>query len=121
MSGESLWFAGPKRPISALCGHRWIFWCWEILCWIKPDKNLWKTTRIGRNNSNWIKMKLLDEIKGIKSDKKSLREFGMTLGIFFGLLSAFLWWKGKSTCSYFAALSVFFLFFGFAAPALLKP
>ncbi len=78
-------------------------------------------TQIGRTNSNWIEMKLLDEIKNIKSDAKALREFGMTLGIFFGLLSAFLWWKDKSSYPYFTALSIFFLFFGFAAPALLRP
>lgn len=66
-------------------------------------------------------MTLLHEIKDIRSDRKALREFGMTLGIFFGLLAAFLWWQGKTVYPYLFGLGVLFLFFGFAAPTLLKP
>ncbi len=78
-------------------------------------------TSNGRKSFNWIDMGLLSEIKGIKSDEKTLREFGRTIGIFFLLLAAFVWWRGKNTYPYFLALGGFFLFFGFLAPALLKP
>jgi len=64
---------------------------------------------------------LFEEIKNIKSDKKDLRNFGITFGVVFGLLGGALWWKGKDTTSIFVILSAVFFFFGFALPALLKP
>ena len=64
---------------------------------------------------------LLEEIKNIKSEKKDLRNFGITFGVVFGILAGALWWKAKDTYSIFTILSLSFLFFGFVLPALLKP
>ena len=64
---------------------------------------------------------LLEEIKNIKSEKKDLRNFGITFGVVLGILSGLLWWKGKDTYTVFAILSIGFFFFGFVLPTLLKP
>jgi hypothetical protein len=64
---------------------------------------------------------LLEEIKNIKSEKKDLRNFGITFGIVLGLLGVALWWKGKDTYTIFIVISVMFFFFGFLLPGILKP
>jgi hypothetical protein len=64
---------------------------------------------------------LLEEIKNIKSEKKDLRNFGITFGVVFGILAGALWWKEKDTYSIFIVLSLSFFFLGFVLPALLKP
>ena len=64
---------------------------------------------------------ILEEIKNIKSEKKDLRDFGITFGVVLGILAGALWWKGKDTYTIFAILSVAFFFFGLVLPALLRP
>jgi polyferredoxin len=66
---------------------------------------------------------LLQEIKEIPTDIKTLRKFGTTMGIFFVLVAAFVFWRKKEEAVIytFAALSVFFLFFAAVVPAWLKP
>ncbi len=64
---------------------------------------------------------LLDEIKNIKSGKKELREFGITVGIVFGLLSGLLWWRHKDTYVSFFILSLVLIISGLAMPIILKP
>lgn len=64
---------------------------------------------------------ILEEINNIKSEKKDLRNFGITFGIFLGILAGALWWKGKDTYFIFVFLSLIFFFFGLVLPALLKP
>ncbi|MHA2039085.1 MAG: SxtJ family membrane protein [Promethearchaeota archaeon] len=64
---------------------------------------------------------LLEEIKNIKSEKRDLRNFGITFGVILGILAGALWWKGKDTYTIFAILSLAFFFFGLALPALLRP
>ena len=64
---------------------------------------------------------LLEEIKNIKSNKKDLRDFGITFGVLLGVLAGALWWKEKDTYTIFALLSGAFFFFGLALPSLLKP
>ena len=66
-------------------------------------------------------MSLVDEIKEIPSSKKDLRKFGLTLGVFFALLGLLFWWQGRPYFRVVFILSVIFLFFGLALPALLKP
>ena len=63
----------------------------------------------------------LEEIKNIKSEKKDLRDFGITFGVVLGLLAGALWWKGKDTYTIFIALSAAFFFFGLVLPRLLTP
>jgi hypothetical protein len=64
---------------------------------------------------------LLEEIKAIKSEKKDLRNFGLTIGIALAVLGGLLWWKGKDTYMVFMTLSSVFIFFGLVLPASLKP
>ena len=64
---------------------------------------------------------LFEEIKAIKSDKRDLRNFGLTIGIASGVLGGLLWWKGKDTYMVFTILSSAFILFGLVLPAALKP
>lgn len=64
---------------------------------------------------------MIEEIKGIKSDKKELVKFGLSLSIVFilwGLL--FLWRKGIFYPQFFV-VSFFLLGFSFIFPLVLKP
>jgi dolichyl-phosphate-mannose--protein O-mannosyl transferase len=64
---------------------------------------------------------IVEEIKSIKSEKKELRQFGITMGIVLGLLGWLLLWREKDYYPYFLMLSVVLLFFGLVLPVLLKP
>ena len=64
---------------------------------------------------------ILEEIKNIKSEKKDLRDFGITFGVVLGILAGALWYKEKDAYATFAMLSMAFFFFGLVLPRLLKP
>lgn len=64
---------------------------------------------------------IIEEVKNISSGKKDLRKFGMTMGIFFGLLGGLFLWREKDHYFYFFILSGAFLVLALAAPILLKP
>ena len=61
-----------------------------------------------------------EEIRNIKSGRKELRKFGLTMGIVLGLLGGFTWWRGKGYFYYFFIISTLFFFFAFAFPSALK-
>ncbi len=65
-------------------------------------------------------MKILDEIKKIKSGKKELREFGIVMGCFFGILGGLLFWRHRPFL-WAAALSGTFFAFGLLLPMTLQP
>ncbi len=64
---------------------------------------------------------MLEEIKNIKSGKRQLRQFGLTLGIVLGVWAGLLFFRGRGYYSYLFILSVVFLSLALLAPALLKP
>ena len=64
---------------------------------------------------------MLEEIKNIKSGKRKLRQFGITLGTVLGLLGGLFLLRGREYYPYFLVLSFSFLFSGLVAPRLLKP
>ena len=64
---------------------------------------------------------ITEEIKKIKSGKKELRQFGITMGIVLALLGGLLLWQEKDYYFYFLMLSIVFFFIGLALPVLLKP
>ena len=66
-------------------------------------------------------MNLPDEIRNMKSGRPELRQFGLTLGIFFGLLGGLFLWRHRGGFPLFFALSAFFLCFGIFSPGFLKP
>ena len=63
---------------------------------------------------------LLDEIKKIKSGKKQLREFGVVMGIFFGVIAALLCWRHRPYLRWASFSGIFFIL-GLFLPQLLKP
>ncbi len=62
---------------------------------------------------------LIEEIKNIKSGKKELRKFGITVGIVSGLLGGLFLWRGKDYYTYFLILSTVFISLGLGLPILL--
>lgn len=64
---------------------------------------------------------MIEEIANIKSGKRELRQFGITIGIVLGFLGGLLFFRQKAYYFYFLAFSGIFLFFGLIAPILLKP
>ena len=64
---------------------------------------------------------VIEEINNIKTEKKELRKFGITIGIALCLWGAVFFWRDKDYYSYFFILSAVFLFLGLVLPPLLKP
>ena len=64
---------------------------------------------------------IIEEIKNIKSSKKELRQFGITIGVVTGLLALVAFLRQKDTLILFSIVSVTFLFFGIVFPVVLKP
>lgn len=59
--------------------------------------------------------------KNTKSAGAELRKFGVTVGIFLGLLGGLFLWRGRNYFSYFFILSAAFLLLGLFMPIALKP
>ena len=64
---------------------------------------------------------LLDEIKNIKSSKRDLRNFGLTLGIIFFVLGGLFFWFGKGAYPYLLLLGIGFILPGLFIPRALLP
>lgn len=63
---------------------------------------------------------LIDEIKNIKADIKTLKKFGLTFAILFLILGILFYWRGREDYFYHFIISVLFLISGFV-PLVLKP
>ncbi|MFH0764738.1 MAG: SxtJ family membrane protein [Candidatus Omnitrophota bacterium] len=61
-----------------------------------------------------------DEIKNIKSGKKELREFGLTIGIILVILGGIAAWRGKPVYPYFLSFGIAFIAAGIIMPAALR-
>jgi hypothetical protein len=64
---------------------------------------------------------MLIDIRKIRSEKRDLRNFGLTVGVMLGLLGGFLWWRGRDFYIYFIFTSIILIFTGLIVPAVLKP
>lgn len=64
---------------------------------------------------------IIEEIKNIKTGRKELRNFGLTIGIVLCLLGWLLWWQKKDFYNYFFIFPVMFISLGLFLPVLLKP
>ena len=64
---------------------------------------------------------MLDEILAIKSSKKELREFGLTIGIILCLLGGIVLWRGKPAYPYLFLIGGIFIIAGIVIPFILKP
>ena len=61
-----------------------------------------------------------DEVKKLKTDRRELKKFGVTMAAAFGLLSVLLKYRGSELFSYALGLAGAFLLIGLAQPMLLK-
>ena len=64
---------------------------------------------------------LIEEIRSIKSEKKDLRKFGITVGIAFGFFGVIFLWRQISGYPYFFIASGLLISTGFIVPLFLKP
>lgn len=64
---------------------------------------------------------IIEEIKNIKSGKKQLREFGVTVGIVLAMLGGLFLWRRHGHYNYFFIISSILIVLGLLRPALLKP
>jgi len=64
---------------------------------------------------------ILEEIKNIKSDKKELRKFGITVGLVLVIIAALLFYYTKPSYPYFGVIGFLLILFGLIYPVVLKP
>jgi hypothetical protein len=64
---------------------------------------------------------VIEEIRSIRSGRRDLRRFGITMCIALAVLAALLFWRGKGIYLYLGLLSPVFLILGLAAPVVLRP
>lgn len=62
-----------------------------------------------------------EEIRNIKSGKKELRNFGITMGIVLLLLGGFSWWCQKDYYFYFLVPAALFFLVALVIPSILRP
>ena len=64
---------------------------------------------------------MLEEIKHIKTGKKDLRSFGVTIGIILLLVAAFLFYREKESFQTFLYIAGVFIGLALILPSMLKP
>jgi len=65
---------------------------------------------------------MLDDLKNIKSGKKELKEFGLTIGIVLVILGSLVAWRGKRELSqYILGPGALFITLALTLPGVLKP
>jgi hypothetical protein len=62
-----------------------------------------------------------DNADARSKQRRKLRNFGLTVGIAFGVLAGLLFWREKAHYVYFAVISAAFLGLGLLVPTVLKP
>ena len=55
---------------------------------------------------------MIEDIKNIKSTKKELREFGLTIGIILVILGSIAFWRNKDIYPYFLGIGITFIVLG---------
>lgn len=65
---------------------------------------------------------IAQELAAVKSGRRDLRKFGITMAIALAVVGLLFLWRDKGTVTiYPLALAALFLFFGVALPAVLRP
>ena len=64
---------------------------------------------------------IIEEIKNIKSGKKELRQFGITIGVVLGLLGSWFLWRDRDGGYLLLIIATLFLSLGLILPKLLTP
>jgi len=62
-----------------------------------------------------------EEIKDIKSSKKDLRDFGITVGSGFFVLGGLFWWRTGDFYPLLFIIAALLVFLGISLPGILKP
>lgn len=66
-------------------------------------------------------MRLIDEIFRIKSDTKTLKNFGFVMAVFFAGISVVVFWKHRAVNVYYFLAALLFLIPAIFKPAILLP
>lgn len=64
---------------------------------------------------------IIEEIKNIKSGKKELRQFGITIGVVLVLLGSWFLWRDRDGGYLLLIIAILFIALGLLIPTLLKP
>lgn len=64
---------------------------------------------------------MIEEIKNIKSDKVTLKKFGVLIGSILVLIGAVMWWKENVFYSWFAGIGLFIVILAVIYPKILLP
>tara|TARA_Y100001970_G_scaffold195004_1_gene237000 strand:- start:868 stop:1278 length:411 start_codon:yes stop_codon:yes gene_type:complete len=64
---------------------------------------------------------MIEELKNIKSHKKNIKDFGITIGVILGIISLILFLKEIPYYNLFIYISSFFIVFALTIPIFLKP
>ena len=64
---------------------------------------------------------MIEEIKNIKTKKKDIQSFGITIGIIFLIIAGFLFYKEKEAFQLLLYLASSFICLSFLFPGILKP
>ena len=64
---------------------------------------------------------MIEEIKNLKSEKKDLRRFGITIGVLLFVIAAVLFWREKESFRVMLITGILFFAAGMAVPIMLKP
>ncbi|MFH1380981.1 MAG: hypothetical protein ABIH57_02285, partial [Candidatus Omnitrophota bacterium] len=62
---------------------------------------------------------MIEDIKSIKSGKKEIREFGLTIGTILVILGIAALWRKKDIYPFFLMAGMLFLMFGIVFPCIL--
>jgi len=64
---------------------------------------------------------IIEQIKRIKSGKRELRNFGITMAVALAVIGSILLWRDSQNFKYLFYIAAAFLLLGLAAPIVLKP
>jgi hypothetical protein len=64
---------------------------------------------------------IAEELRAVKSGRRDLRKFGITMAVGLGALGALFLWRGKGEPMIFFGLAAAFLILGLVLPAALRP
>ena len=64
---------------------------------------------------------IIEEIKNIKSGKRELKQFGITIAVVLAILSCWFLWRGRDGGYILLIITILFLALGLFLPNLLKP
>lgn len=72
-------------------------------------------------NKKHIRNMIIEEIKKIKSGRRDLRNFGITIGVAAAVVGSLLFWRGREHYFYFLSCALLFFGLGIFFPLVLKP